>query len=57
MNENTNLLDVSEIDQFITNYKAVYQAMTAKHDCKIGSVFGTFVLNLVCTLICATIVK
>jgi len=34
MNENTNLLDVSEIDQFITNYKAVYQAMTAKHDCK-----------------------
>lgn len=34
MSENTNLLDVSENDKFITNYKAVYQAMTAKHDCK-----------------------
>lgn len=34
MEENRSLLDVSEIDKFITNYKAVYQAMTAKHDCK-----------------------
>lgn len=28
------LLDMSEIEKFITNYKAVYHAMTAKHDCK-----------------------
>lgn len=34
MGENTKLLDVSENEKFITNYKAVYQAMTAKHDCK-----------------------
>lgn len=34
MSENTNLLNVSENEKFITNYKAVYQAMTAKHDCK-----------------------
>ncbi|MCI9174149.1 MAG: hypothetical protein HFH49_04260 [Lachnospiraceae bacterium] len=29
-----NLLDMNEIEKFIVNYKAVYQAMTAKHDCK-----------------------
>lgn len=34
MGENTNLLNVSETEKFITDYKAVYQAMTAKHDCK-----------------------
>lgn len=34
MNEDSMLLSVSEADKFITNYKAVYQAMTAKHDCK-----------------------
>lgn len=34
MDENTNLLNVSERDKFITDYKAIYQAMTAKHDCK-----------------------
>lgn len=34
MVENSSLLDVSENEKFITNFKAVYQAMTAKHDCK-----------------------
>lgn len=34
MEQSYNLLDVSEREKFITNYKAVYQAMTAKHDCK-----------------------
>lgn len=34
MDKAYNLLDVSENEKFITNYKAVYQAMTAKHDCK-----------------------
>lgn len=34
MDEKNSLLDVSENEKFITNYKAVYQAMTAKHDCK-----------------------
>lgn len=34
MSENNSLLDVSENEKFITNFKAVYQAMTAKHDCK-----------------------
>lgn len=34
MDKNHSLLDVSESEKFITNYKAVYQAMTAKHDCR-----------------------
>lgn len=34
MSQSYSLLDVSEDEKFITNYKAVYQAMTAKHDCK-----------------------
>lgn len=34
MEDNSNLLAVSEREAFITNYKATYQAMTAKHDCK-----------------------
>lgn len=33
MNENE-LLTVDEANKFITNYKSVYQAMTAKQDCK-----------------------
>lgn len=32
--EENSILDVSEYQKFITNYKAIYQAMTAKHDCK-----------------------
>ncbi len=32
--KNYSLLNVSESDAFIQNYKAVYQAMTAKKDCK-----------------------
>lgn len=34
MSEDNKLLNVNEHDKFLTNYKAVYQAMTAKHDCK-----------------------
>ncbi len=34
MKEDNSLLEVSEYDRFLTNYKAVYQAMTAKNDCK-----------------------
>lgn len=34
MKEDTSLLEVSEYDKFLTNYKSVYQAMTAKNDCK-----------------------
>lgn len=34
MDKTYNVLNVSENEKFITNYKAVYQAMTAKHDCK-----------------------
>lgn len=34
MDKNYSLINVNEHDKFITNYKAVYQAMTAKHDCK-----------------------
>lgn len=34
MEKTFSIMDVSENDKFITNYKAVYQAMTAKHDCK-----------------------
>lgn len=33
-NESTSLLNVTEGDAFIQNYKAVYQAMTAKNDCR-----------------------
>lgn len=32
--EDTELLCISEEDRFITTYKSIYQAMTAKHDCK-----------------------
>lgn len=34
MKENNSLLEVSEYEKFLTNYKAVYQAMTAKNDCR-----------------------
>ncbi len=34
MEENNSLLEVSEYDKFLTNYKSIYQAMTAKNDCK-----------------------
>lgn len=34
MNKDNSLLEVNEYDKFITNYKSIYQAMTAKNDCK-----------------------
>lgn len=34
MTKDNNLLVVDEYNKFVTEYKAVYQAMTAKHDCK-----------------------
>lgn len=32
--EMNTIIDVNNSQDFLTNYKAVYQAMTAKHDCK-----------------------
>lgn len=34
MDKDYSLLNVSDREKFITDYKAIYQAMTAKHDCK-----------------------